>query len=97
MVIYLYIILLAEFLYEKNNTTTNFINLCQSIKRKESLSVDAIDKLISIKNENRELDIKLACSILLESKIEARRYLEDMNPTDREHFIKYPLMHLWVD
>lgn len=87
-------IALANMLYEKNNSNANFINLCQAIKRKQALSKQEINKLIAIKNESNAVDIKLACCILLESKIEIEKYLNEMEPKDKEFFLKYPLMNL---
>ncbi len=85
---------LASILYEKNDSITNFINLCQAIKRKQALSKQEINKLITIKDESKELDIKLACCILLESKMEIEKYLSEMELNDKEYFLKYPLMNL---
>lgn len=85
---------LAKMLYEKNNSNTNFINLCQAIKRKQILSKEDINRLIAIKDISKELDIKLACCILLESKIEIEKYLNEMEPNNKEYFLKYPLMNL---
>lgn len=87
-------ITLANMLYEKNNSITNFINLCQATKRKQALSKQDISSLISIKDKSRVLDIKLACCILLESKVEAEKYLSEMDPRQKENFLKYPLMNL---
>ena len=39
-----------------------------------------INRLIAIKDESKALDIKLACCILLESKIEIEKYLSEMEP-----------------
>ena len=68
--------------------------MCQAIKRKQALSKQEINKLIAIKNESNAVDIKLACCILLESKIEIEKYLNEMEPKDKEFFLKYPLMNL---
>ena len=87
-------ITLANMLYEKNNSIIHFINLCQAIKRKQALSTQDINRLIAIKDESKALDIKLACCILLESKIEIEKYLAEMEPTAKEYFLKYPLMNL---
>ncbi len=86
---------LAETLYLRNNSAINLINLCQCVKRKEVLSRELIDKLISIKNGSTKLDIKAACSILLASKLEAQKYLEEMEIEEKETFVKYPLMNLY--
>lgn len=85
---------LASTLYDKNDSITNFINLCQAIKRKKALSKQEINKLITIKDESKALDIKLACCILLESKMEIDKYLGEMESKDKEYFLKYPLMNL---
>ena len=87
-------IALANMLYEKDDSITNFINLCQAVKRKQALSKQDINRLIAIKDESKALDIKLAYCILLESKIEIEKYLSEMEPKEKEYFIKYPLMNL---
>jgi len=38
-------IALANLLYKKNNSITNYINLCQAIKRKQALSKQDINRL----------------------------------------------------
>ena len=87
-------IMLSNILYEKTCSETNFINLCQSVKRKESLSQENIDNLITIKEKSEKLDIKLASCILLEARIEAKKYFSTMSLEEQEDFRKYPIINL---
>ncbi len=86
---------LATMLYEKNNAEINFINLAQVVKRKTGLSKELIQHLMALKNTSDQIDIKLACCILLEARLECEEYLEQMEASQKESFQKYPIMNLY--
>lgn len=86
---------LAELLFNRNKSIINCINLYQAIKRYDRLSLAQIGALITIKDACKDLDIKLACSILIESKLESEMLLNSLEPAIKEQFLKYPLMNLF--
>lgn len=88
-------ITLASMLYEKNDSDINLINLMQTIKRKRQLSKEDVRRLILIKNNSPKADIKLACAILLESKLECEQYLSELDPHQKNGILQYPIMNLY--
>jgi hypothetical protein len=88
-------LVLATMLYEKNNAEINFINLAQVVKRKTGLSKKVIQHLMVLKNTSDQIDIKLACCILLEARLECEEYLEQMEASQKESFQKYPIINLY--
>lgn len=88
-------IALATILYEQNKSEINFINLTQTIKRKQKLAKETIQDLVSLKNSSSRIDIKLACCILLESKLECEHYLSELSHSQIEEFQHYPIMNLY--
>lgn len=86
---------LATMLYEQNKSEINFINLTQTVKRKQKLTKDTIQHLVSLKNSSSKVDIKLACCILLEAKLECEQYLFELDHAQIEEFQHYPIMNLY--
>lgn len=81
--------------YEQNKSEINFINLTQTVKRKQKLTKDTIQHLVSLKNSSSKVDIKLACCILLEAKLECEQYLFELDHAQIEEFQHYPIMNLY--
>ena len=85
---------LSLFMYEKNSTDINFINLCQVKVRADILNDDDIKRLIKIKEETDDLYFKCACCCILNSKKEFKLFFNELKDEKKEEFKLYPIYNL---
>lgn len=87
---------LSEMLYDFNCSEINYINCCQCLKRQGVMSNEHRQKLVQMKEKTFQTSVKLACSILLESKLECQEYFEQLTDEEKGEFKKYPIMNLFA-
>lgn len=87
--------------YDLNKlSTVNFskdidsINTYQIIKRMRALSDEELDKIYLIKNNNKDLYVQVAISLLLENKSDFNRYFKQLSSVEQENFKSFPIYHL---
>lgn len=73
------------------------LNLLQAEKRRRKLSALENRYLLSLKSDNKDIQVKIGASILLESYTEAELFYEALDPEQRKQFSEYPIMTLWPD
>lgn len=84
---------LVNILLEKDSDShyIYYINYCQILKRENNLTDKEIKNLIDIKNNTSDMEIKLCCSLLIDSKAEANILIKDIDYQTMEAFKKYPI------
>ena len=68
-----------------------YINYVQILKRQNKISDDNLIKLVEIKEQSDETEIKLACNILLDNKNEVKALLKTIDSNTLEIFKQYPI------
>lgn len=68
-----------------------YINYVQILKRQNKISDDNLIKLVEIKEQSDEIEIKLACNILLDNKNEVKALLKTIDSNTLEIFKQYPI------
>lgn len=71
------------------------LNLLQTEKRRRKLNDLENRYLLSLKSKNKDIQVKIGASILLESYTEAELFYESLDPEQREQFSECPIMNLW--
>ena len=74
-----------------SNNPIYTINYSQILKRENKLTEKDIDKLIYIRDNNNELEIKLGCNLLLENKNEVNYLIKKFDSQTLEVFKSYPI------
>lgn len=74
-----------------SNNPIYTINYSQILKRENKLTEKDIDKLIYIRDNNNELEIKLGCNLLLENKNEVNYLIKKIDSQTLEVFKCYPI------
>lgn len=74
-----------------SNNPIYTINYSQILKRENKLMEKDIDKLIYIRDNNNELEIKLGCNLLLENKNEVNYLIKKFDSQTLEVFKSYPI------
>lgn len=69
----------------------HYINYCQILKRKEMLTDESKEKLITIRDNSNQPEIKLSCCLLLDSFLEANLILKNMSEDNIKIFKDYPI------
>lgn len=83
---------LANILLEKDaNSEVFYINYAQILKRENKLKTEHIKKLIEIKNNSSDVQIKLCCNLLIDNKNEVDFWVEKLNSSTLEEFKKFPI------
>lgn len=73
------------------NSPIYIINYSQIIKRENKLTQEDIDKLINVRDNNNEWDIKLGCNLLLENKSDVNSLVRKVDTQALEIFKNYPI------
>mgnify|MGYP001110727348 CR=1 FL=1 len=66
----------------------------QITKRKRALLEEEINDLYFIKENNKDILIQVAISILLENKSDFNRYFNQLTPEEQENFKEFPIYKL---
>lgn len=69
----------------------HYINYCQILKRQEMLTDEYKEKLITIRDNSNQPEIKLSCCLLLDSFLEANLILKNMSEDNIKIFKDYPI------
>lgn len=59
---------LSDILLQRDNSFVNYINYAQILKRENNITDETCKKLLKIRDNSDEVEIKIACNILLENK-----------------------------
>ncbi len=86
----------AEFLSNmllktKQDYDVHYINYAQVIKRKNKLNSEIYEKLINIKNKATSQEIKIACNLLIDNKIEVNSMIKKLDSKTLDIFKTYPI------
>ena len=73
------------------NNPIYYINYVQILKRQNKIEDDNLIKLVEIKEQSDETEIKLACNILLDNKNEVKALLKKIDSNTLEIFKQYPI------
>ena len=82
---------LSDILLQRDNSFVNYINYAQILKRENNITDETCKKLLKIRDNSDEVEIKIACNILLENKKEVSILIEKLDTQTLEEFKKYPI------
>lgn len=87
---------LAEFLYSEDKSDfVYYLNYLQVKFRLNSLEEKDLKKIEKIQKEKNDMEINLACEILMKNKKAAREIFNKLNKTERKKFKQYPIYTLF--
>jgi hypothetical protein len=86
---------LLKWIYKSYPVSYIYINICQVLKILTNTSDENIEKLIDIKVNEDNINIKFAASILLDSKTEANYFFNKLSTEEQNNIKDYPIYTLY--
>lgn len=84
-----------KWLIQNDKQNIYIINLYQCIKRKQSLSVDDRNELISLKSDTNDRTILWSINLLLDNKEETEYYWNKLSVEEQENIKQFPIYKLY--
>lgn len=88
---------IVEYLLDSRMGKRNIyiINKYQIERRRRKLLEEEVSELLIIKEKNKDCNITLGISILIENFYEAKKIFAELDEGAKNDFAKYPIMNLW--
>lgn len=88
------VINLSKYLQERRNETVYILNYFQAICRQRPLNMDERERLIMLRQQEKDNAILAGISAILGNKEEYELYLSKLSPELRQQFISFPINNL---